>query len=66
MTIKWQDYIEDRKEVMMGKPVFKGARLTVEHVLNELGTGISYEVGRSVLSGDDRGASDRLYRGPAG
>jgi uncharacterized protein (DUF433 family) len=43
MNIKWQDYIEERKEVMMGKPVFKGARLTVEHVLNELGMGISHE-----------------------
>ena len=43
MTIKWQDYIEERKEVMMGKPVFKGTRLTVEHVLNELGTGMSPE-----------------------
>ena len=43
MTIKWQDYIEERKEVMMGKPVFKGTRLTVEHVLNELGTGMSHE-----------------------
>jgi uncharacterized protein (DUF433 family) len=43
MPIKWQDYIEERKEVMMGKPVFKGTRLTVEYVLNELGTGMSYE-----------------------
>ena len=43
MTIQWQDYIEERKEVMMGKPVLKGTRLTVEHVLNELGTGMSYE-----------------------
>ena len=43
MTIKWQDFIEERKEVMMGKPVFKGTRLTVEHVLNELGTGMSPE-----------------------
>jgi uncharacterized protein (DUF433 family) len=43
MTIKWQDYIEERKEVMVGKPVFKGTRLTVEHMLNELGTGMSPE-----------------------
>jgi uncharacterized protein (DUF433 family) len=43
MIIKWQDYIEEQKVVMMGKPVFKGTRLTVEHVLNELGTGMSYE-----------------------
>lgn len=26
---------------MLGKPVFKGTRLTVEHVLRELGTGMS-------------------------
>ena len=43
MRIKWQDYVEERKEVMLGKPVFKGTRLTVEHVLNELGTGMSRE-----------------------
>jgi uncharacterized protein (DUF433 family) len=43
MIIKWEDYIEERKEVMMGKPVFKGTRLTVEHVLHELGTGMSPE-----------------------
>jgi uncharacterized protein (DUF433 family) len=43
MHIKWQDYIEERKEVMMGKPVFKGTRLTVEYVLNELGAGMSRE-----------------------
>ncbi len=41
MTIKWQNYIEERKDVMLGKPVFKGTRLTVEHVLRELGTGMS-------------------------
>jgi uncharacterized protein (DUF433 family) len=43
MTVKWQDYIEERKELMLGKPVFKGTRLTVEHVLRELGTGISHD-----------------------
>ena len=41
MTTKWQDYIEEQKEVMLGKPVFKGTRLTVEHVLRELGAGMS-------------------------
>jgi uncharacterized protein (DUF433 family) len=43
MAIRWQDYIEERKDVMLGKPVFKGTRLTVEHILRELGTGISQE-----------------------
>ncbi len=36
----WQDYIEERPDVMMGKPVFKGTRITVEHVLAELGRGM--------------------------
>lgn len=43
MTVKWQDYIEERKDVMLGKPVFKGTRLTVEHILRELGTGMTLE-----------------------
>jgi uncharacterized protein (DUF433 family) len=32
MAFNWQDYIEERKEVMLGKPVFKGTRLTVDHI----------------------------------
>ncbi len=43
MSVKWQDLIEERKDVMMGKPVFKGTRLTVEHVLRELSTGLSHD-----------------------
>jgi len=43
MSTKWQELIEESKEVMMGKPVFKGTRLTVEHVLRELGTGMSLD-----------------------
>ncbi len=41
MAIRWQDYIEERKDVMMGKPVFKGTRLTVDHILNEMGVGVT-------------------------
>ena len=43
MGMRWQNYIEERKEVMLGKPVFKGTRLTVEHILRELGTGMSHQ-----------------------
>jgi uncharacterized protein (DUF433 family) len=43
MGIRWQDYIEERKDVMLGKPVFKGTRLTVQHVLEELGGGMSFD-----------------------
>jgi uncharacterized protein (DUF433 family) len=41
MAIRWQDYIEERKDVMMGKPVFAGTRSTVDHILNEMGTGMT-------------------------
>ena len=41
--MNWQDYIEQRPDVMLGKPVFKGTRVTVEHVLNVLGLGTSEE-----------------------
>ena len=41
MAMQWQDDIVERRDVMLGKPVFKGTRLTVEHVLRELGTGMS-------------------------
>lgn len=39
----WDDYIEERKDVMLGKPVFKGTRLTVEFVLKALGAGTTQE-----------------------
>jgi uncharacterized protein (DUF433 family) len=41
MAIRWQDYIEERKGVIMGKPVLKGTRLTVDHILTEMGTGMT-------------------------
>lgn len=41
MKTKWQDWIEERKDVMMGKPVFKGTRVTVQHVLEEMAGGMS-------------------------
>ncbi len=43
MTTSWQKHIEERKDVMLGKPVFKGTRLTVQHVLEELGAGMSFD-----------------------
>lgn len=43
MSIQWQDFIEERKEIMLGKPVFKGTRVTVQHVLEELGAGMSFD-----------------------
>ena len=35
----WQDHIEQRRDVMLGKPVIRGTRITVEHLLERLGAG---------------------------
>ena len=43
MTLKWQDYIEERKDVMLGKPVLKDTRLTVEFILKQIGAGMTHE-----------------------
>ena len=43
MKINWQDYIEERKEVMTGKPVFRGTRVTVEFLLKQIGAGATLE-----------------------
>jgi len=37
--MNWRDYIEQRPDVMLGKPVFKSTRLTVELILERLGDG---------------------------
>jgi len=34
--VKWQDYVEQRSDAMLGKLVFKGTRLTVELILERL------------------------------
>jgi uncharacterized protein (DUF433 family) len=42
-TMNWQEYIERDPQIMLGKPVFKGTRLTVEYILERLGQGASPE-----------------------
>jgi uncharacterized protein (DUF433 family) len=39
----WRNYIEQRPDIMMGKPVIKGTRLTVELILERLGYGTPVE-----------------------
>lgn len=55
--MKWQDHIEQLPDVMLGKPVFKGTRITVEHVLSELGSGMSEE---ELLRGHPRLAPEHI------
>jgi uncharacterized protein (DUF433 family) len=37
--MRWQDHIEQRPEVLRGKPVIKGTRISVEVILERLGDG---------------------------
>ncbi|NJM25820.1 MAG: DUF433 domain-containing protein [Bacteroidia bacterium] len=37
--MKWQEYLEVKPDVMMGKAVIKGTRITAEQVLRELADG---------------------------
>jgi len=37
------DYIESNPKIMLGKPVVKGTRLTVELLLTKMSDGFSYE-----------------------
>lgn len=39
----WHDYIERVPGVMLGKPVFRGTRITVEFVLERLSQGVRVE-----------------------
>jgi uncharacterized protein (DUF433 family) len=37
--MKWQDYIISDKNVLLGKPVIKGTRISVDHVIGLLAQG---------------------------
>lgn len=39
----WREYIEQDPRIMMGKPVIKGTRLTVDLILERLGKGAPVE-----------------------
>lgn len=39
----WQQYIERNPEVLLGKPVIKGTRISVELIMRKLAGGYSFE-----------------------
>jgi uncharacterized protein (DUF433 family) len=39
----WRDYIERDSDVMLGKPVFRGTRLTVQFILERLAQGAALD-----------------------
>ena len=39
----YKQYIERNPEIMLGKPVIKGTRITVEHIMRKLAGGYSIQ-----------------------
>jgi uncharacterized protein (DUF433 family) len=39
--MNWKDYIVSDKEILLGKPIIKGTRLSVEHIISLLAQGWS-------------------------
>jgi uncharacterized protein (DUF433 family) len=37
--MNWKDYIVSDKEVLLGKPIIKGTRISVEHIVGLLAQG---------------------------
>ncbi len=37
--MNWHDRIESNPKIMVGKPVIKGTRLTVQHIMEQLANG---------------------------
>ena len=43
IDVKWQDYITVNPSIMVGKPIIKGTRSTVELIVEKLGYGETVE-----------------------
>ena len=39
----WRKFIESNPQIMLGKPVIKGTRITVELILEKIASGESFE-----------------------
>lgn len=39
--MNWRDYIEMNEEVLLGKPLIKGTRISIEHIIKLLASGWS-------------------------
>jgi uncharacterized protein (DUF433 family) len=37
--MEWKNYIEINEEVLAGKPIIKGTRLSIEHIVNLFASG---------------------------
>jgi uncharacterized protein (DUF433 family) len=55
--MKWQDYIVSDQNVLLGKPVIKGTRISVHHILSLLAQGWTEE---KILNNHPRLTSESL------
>lgn len=44
MDSNWQDHIEQRPNVLCGKPVFKGTRLSLDFIVSQIKAGATAEM----------------------
>ncbi len=58
MKIHLESFIEINPKVMLGKPVIKGTRITVELILEKLAAGESFE---QILEAHPRLIRDHIY-----
>ncbi len=43
MTMKWQDYIGTEKDILVGKPIIKGTRISIDFLIGLLAQGWTEE-----------------------
>ncbi len=55
--MNWREHIEQNPQIMVGKPVFKGTRLTVQHVLERMAAG---DTERELLESYPRLTTDHI------
>ncbi len=55
--MNWKAYIETNDAILVGKPIIKGTRLSVEHIISLLASGLTEQ---QILETDHRHSKERF------